>query len=231
MNPRESIKRLTWYEATIWLGSVLLILSSGLLLSGGGLLTLIASLIGVTALIFVAKGDVLGQLLTVIFSLFYGIVSWQFRYYGEMITYLGMTAPIAMGAVITWLRHPYQKGEVRVRRTTPLLWLLLSLSAAAVTAAFFFLLKLFDTPNLLFSTISITTSFMAAALTLFRSAYYGLFYAANDIVLIILWALASAEDASYLSMVICFACFLINDLYGFLNWQRMKSRQAADHPL
>nr|MCR4837744.1 nicotinamide mononucleotide transporter family protein [Eubacterium sp.] len=101
----------------------------------------------------------------------------------------------------------------------------------AVTAAFFFLLKLFDTPNLLFSTISITTSFMAAALTLFRSAYYGLFYAANDIVLIILWALASAEDASYLSMVICFACFLINDLYGFLNWQRMKSRQAADHPL
>ena len=172
-----------------------------------------------------------GKNANVFFSLFYGIVSWQFRYYGEMITYLGMTAPIAMGAVITWIRNPYQKGEVRVRRTTPLLWLLLSLSAAAVTAAFFFLLKYFDTPNLLFSTISITTSFMAAALTLFRSAYYGLFYAANDIVLIILWALASAEDASYLSMVICFACFLINDLYGFLNWQRMKSRQAADHPL
>ncbi len=226
MNIIESFKRLKWYETLLWLGSVLVILVSYILFSRSGVLSLISSLIGVTALIFVSKGDVLGQLITVIFSVFYGIVSYKFHYWGEMITYLGMTAPIAAGAVITWLRNPYKKGEVRVRHTTPLLWFLLSLSAIIVTIIFYFILRFFKTPNLLISTISITTSFMAASLTLFRSSYYGLFYAANDVVLILLWALATSTDISYLPIVLCFICFLANDIYGFVNWQRMKHAQS-----
>ncbi len=69
---------------------------------------------------------------------------------------------------------------------------------------------------------------MASALTFLRSPYYALFYAANDIVLIVLWSLASAENISYIPMVICFSCFFINDLYGFINWQRMKKRQTKE---
>lgn len=225
MNIIQSFKRLKWYETSIWLGSVIMISATFFIFSPGGYLTLIASLIGVTALIFVSKGDVLGQLLTVVFSLFYAIVSYHFRYWGEMITYLGMTAPIAMGAVITWIKNPYKKGEVRVRHTTPLLWGILSFSAVIVTAIFYFILKALKTPNLFVSTLSITTSFMAASLTLLRSAYYGLFYAMNDIILIILWILATSDDISFLPMVICFFCFLINDLYGFINWQHLKRTQ------
>ena len=142
-----------------------------------------------------------------------------------MITYLGMTAPIAAGAVITWMKNPFQKGEVRVKPTTPGLWLKLLALSMVVTFAFFILLKSFKTPNLLFSTLSVTTSVLAASLTLFRSAYYGLLYASNDVVLIILWILATIEEPSYLSMVICFICFLVNDLYGFVNWKRIRSRQ------
>jgi nicotinamide riboside transporter PnuC len=32
-------------------------------------------------------------------------------------------------------------------------------------------------------------------------------------------------DSSYFSVIICFVIFLINDLYGFFNWTRMKKRQ------
>lgn len=32
----------------------------------------------------------------VLFSLLYGIISYAFAYYGEMITYLGMTMPMAV---------------------------------------------------------------------------------------------------------------------------------------
>ena len=49
--------------------------------------------------------------------------------------------------------------------------------------------------------------------------------AANDVVLIILWILAAKENTGYLCVVICFVMFLINDLYGFLNWRRMEKRQ------
>ena len=225
MNMIESIKRLKWYEYVIWLGSVLVIVVSYIVFQIDGYLSLIASLIGVTALIFLAKGDVLGQVLTVLFSILYAIVSFKFRYWGEMITYLGMTMPIAVAAVVTWIKNPFDKGEVKVRHTSPLLWTVLSVLAIVVTVIFYFILRFFRTPNLYVSTISITTSFMAASIAMIRSSYYAMFYAANDVVLIVLWILATRDNISYLPMVLCFICFLINDLYAFINWQAMKKRQ------
>ncbi|WP_288629266.1 nicotinamide mononucleotide transporter, partial [uncultured Ruthenibacterium sp.] len=76
------------------------------------------------------------------------------------------------------------------------------------------------------STLSVTTSFIAVYLTYKRSPYYALGYAANDIVLIVLWILAARQNTSYLSVVVCFTAFLVNDIYGFINWCRMGERQA-----
>lgn len=101
------------------------------------------------------------------------------------------------------------------------------LAAAVVTAIFYCILAHFHTANLLPSTVSVTTSFLAVYLTYHRSPYYALAYAANDVVLIVLWVLASMEDSRYLSVVVCFAAFLVNDIYGFICWQRMQRRQAA----
>ena len=69
--------------------------------------TLAASLIGVTSLIFNAKGNPFGRLLMILFSVLYGLISLSFAYYGEMITYLGMSMPMSVFALITWRRNPY----------------------------------------------------------------------------------------------------------------------------
>ena len=222
----KSFKDLTKFEWGLWLLSLFAVSGSYLLSPNGDVLSLIASLIGVTALIFVAKGYVLGQVLTVVFAVFYGIISFLFRYYGEMITYLCMTAPIAIAAVISWLRHPYKESkEVEVRHLKKTDVLLLVLFAGAVTFGFYFILKALGTANLFFSTVSITTSVLACSLTVLRSPYYALAYAANDVVLIILWILASVADPAYIPMVVCFLMFLFNDVYGFYNWRRMRRRQ------
>ena len=222
------LKTLTAAERRLWLGSVLAILTSAVLSGAADPLSLTASLIGVTALIFVAKGAVLGQLLTVVFAVFYGVISLQQRYYGEMITYLGMTAPMAVLAVISWVRHPYRdSGEVRVSRITPPQMALVWLLAAVTTAVFYFILRALGNASLGFSTLSVTTSFLASALTFLRSPYYALGYAANDLVLIVLWTVAAAQQPSCFAMVVCFAAFLVNDLYGFYNWRRMQRRQQA----
>lgn len=224
-------KSLTKFERGLWLTSVTITLLSYLssyLLSGtGSLLNLVASLIGVTALIFVAKGFVLGQVLTVVFSMFYGIISVLFTYYGEMITYLFMTTPMAIAAAIQWIKHPYKDTqEVRIHKVTKRQLTVMWILAILVTVLFYFILKALDTANLFFSTLSITTSFIASYLTFLRSPYYAIGYSANDVVLIVLWILASAEHISYLPMVACFIMFLFNDLYGFYNWRRMQKRQS-----
>lgn len=52
-------------------------------------------------------------------------------------------------------------------------------------------------------------------------------YAANDLVLIVLWLLAARSDPACLPMVICFCVFLVNDLYGFLRWHQRGKAQAV----
>ncbi len=219
---------LTRFELGLWLTSIVVIIGTALIFQSGDYLSLAASLIGVTALIFIAKGHVLGQVLTIVFAVFYGVISWSFRYYGEVITYLGMSAPMAVVSLITWLRHPFKDtAEVAVRRMTKQHWVILCLLAALVTVIFFFILRALGNAALAVSTISITTSFLAASLTAMRSPYYALGYAANDIVLIVLWVIASLTDISSVSMVACFVMFFANDLYGFVSWRRMAKRQGG----
>ena len=214
-------------EWILWITSVTAIVISFLLFDRTNFLTLIASIIGVTSLIFNAKGNPIGQLLMVIFSLLYGIISYSFSYYGEMVTYLGMTMPMAAFALVSWLRNPFQgnRSEVEVNRLAKkeihFMWIL----TAVVTVIFYYILSYFHTANMLPSVLSVTTSFVAVYLTFRRSPYFALAYASNDIILIILWTLASFEDIRYISVVVCFVAFLFNDIYGFMSWKRMQVRQ------
>lgn len=225
-----NIKYFSKTEIFLWCGSVILILSSFCIFDKENFMTLAASLIGVTSLIFNAKGNPFGQFLMVIFSILYGIISFSFAYYGEMITYLGMTGPMALFALISWLRNPYKgkKSEVAVNRIGCKETVFMLILAVVVTVIFYFILSFFNTANILPSTLSVTTSFIAVYLTFRRNPYFALAYAANDIVLIILWIMAALTDISYISVIICFVVFLVNDIYGFLSWLRMEKRQNSD---
>lgn len=221
------IKTLTQKEWALWLGSLLAVILSNLVTGGVDFLTLAAACIGITSLIFAAKGNVWAQILMIVFSLLYGLISWKVRYWGEMITYLGMTMPMAVWSTITWLKNPTADGKtVAIQRLTGRHLAGLALSGVVVTGAFYLILRALDTPNIVFSTVSIATSFLAAALTMLRSSYYALGYAANDLVLIALWALASRENLAYIPVVVNFTIFFVNDMYGFISWRRRELARA-----
>ena len=222
------IKTLTKRELSIWLGSIIIVLISNLATKDFDLLTLVAALTGVTSLIFAAKGNVWGQVLMILFSILYGIISFRFRYWGEMMTYLGMTLPMAVWSTITWIENPSENNgnEVQIQSLSKKHIVALCISGIIVTAVFYYILKSFNTPNIIFSTISIITSFIAASLTMLRSSYYAVWYAVNDVVLIILWVLASLKDPAYIPVVVNFSIFFMNDMYGFMSWKQRELEQA-----
>ena len=225
------MKYFSKFEKGLWLCSVGVILLLFFAFDRQNWLTLLASLLGVTSILLNAKGNPIGQALMVVFGLVYGWISFDCAYYGEMITYVGMTVPMAVAALVSWLRHPFKgnRAQVAVDRLRPWEPLFLCPLTAAVTALFYFILAHFQTANLFLSTLSVTTSFAAVYLTFRRSPLYALAYAANDVVLILLWSLASLHSSRYLSVVICFCAFLANDLYGFFCWRAMEKRQTAGH--
>ena len=228
----KSIKNALEYflirEWVLLLSSVSVIMLSFFIFGGSGYLNLVASLIGAVSLIFCAKGHPIGQVLMIIFSILYGIISFKLSYYGEMLTYVGLTLPMAVFSLVSWIRNPYEKNssEVKVARLKRGEWVFIILLTVCVTVAFYFLLKRLGTAKLLPSTLSVSTSFIAAYLTFIRNPFYALAYAANDVVLIILWVLAGITDALYFSVMICFTVFLVNDIYGFISWRKMQKRQS-----
>lgn len=225
---RKKERYFTVPEIVLFTSSVLLITVSFIIFKSTDYITS-ASFIGAMSLIFAAKGNPLGMFLMIVFSILYGIISYGYSYYGEMITYLGMTAPMSAFSLITWLKNPYngKKSEVAVNEISKKEIIFMSLLTAAVTVFFYFVLKKLNTSNLIPSTISVITSFAAVYMTFRRSPLYALCYAANDVVLIILWILASIENPSYFSVVVCFVMFLANDIYGFVNWQKMRKKQIT----
>ena len=166
--------KLNKFDIILWITS-LLVVGLSYIFTSNDYLTLVASLIGVSALLFIAKGYVLGQILTIVFSLLYGIISFYFRYYGELITYVFMTLPMAIVTLISWIKHPYKDTkEVEVNKLNKFQIILMIILSIVVTVVFYFVLKIFNTKNLIVSTISITTSFIAAYLSFFRSPYYAI---------------------------------------------------------
>mgnify|MGYP000379379107 FL=1 len=223
-NPIQDLTKKEWL---LWLGSLLIVILSNLVSGSVDVLTLVAVCVGITSLIFAAKGNVWAQILMIVFSILYGIISWRFRYWGEMITYLGMTMPMAVWSTITWIRNPSKNGnEVEIQKLNRKHIAGLSVFSVAVTVAFCCILHVLDTPNIVFSTISVTTSFLAASLTMLRSSYYALGYAMNDIVLIVLWVLASLKNPAYIPVAVNFAIFFLNDLYGFVSWKKREAVQG-----
>lgn len=224
----SSVKALSLFEKLLWIVSSCVVLVSLATSSSPDPLIICATLVGVTALIFTSHGDALGQILIIVFSLLYAAVSFRFAYYGEVISYVFMTGGIALVSTISWLRNPYSEKQVKIGTVSTRTCLVLSLATVAVTVAFYFILTLLGTASILFSTISIATSFVASALTVLRSPLYAAAYCLNDIVLIVLWSIASSSDPVAIPMIICFSMFLINDIYGFLNWMRLKKHQRPD---
>ena len=137
-----------------------------------------------------------------------------------------MSGGIAVFSTIAWLRHPYKENRVKIAKLGFKDFAFIGGLTVCVTVAFYFILKFFNTNDLLVSTLSVATSFAASMLTLRRSPLYALAYTLNDIVLIVLWTYSSFRDPSSIPMVACFVIFLFNDLYGFTNWLRMQKEQA-----
>ena len=212
------------FEWCLLLLSYIIIIIFFFVFKNDNYLNLVGAIIGVSATLFAGKGSPIGQVLIIIFSVIYAIVSYTNKLYGEMITYLGMTALIAIFALISWIRNS-DHGQVRIYKLKLIEWIIILILTIVVTIGFYFLLKVLKTKNLIISTVSVFTSFLASVLTLKRSKYYALGYASNDCICVVLWIIASLDDIENVSIVTCFGAFLLNDIYGFINWNKLEKIQ------
>ena len=209
--------------------SIISIIVSFILIDQKDYLTLFTAIVGMFMAVFIARANFWGQIFSVFNVGLYAATAYLSRYYGELIIAICLYFPLTLGAIISWFRHPYKESNqiqiVKLGYKNVLIDLLIT---AIMTTVSFFIMQALDTPNLPVSTLSVAISTAAGYLIIKRSPYYALIYAINDLVLIVLWGMASIDAHQYLPLTISFVGFFASDTYGFVNWLRIRSKQKRE---
>lgn len=229
----DKIKKILDYfsfiEKCIWLGSFLLITILFFIFDSSNILSYISSIVGITALIFMAKANPIAHALFIIFSILYAYMSFKNNYYGEVFDYIVLTIPLSVISLISWFKNLNTKNslETKISSINIKQTIFIAFISISVSVIMYFILQYLGTSNLIASTFSVATNFFAASLTIKRSHYFALAYAFNDIALVILWSLQLSNDISYITIVVYFVITLINDIYIFISWIRIRDKQKS----
>lgn len=222
------LKDWTKLEKTLLIGSVITVSLVGIIFQSD-LLTTICSIVGIITALLLAKGKNLGQIFGLLIVALYSIVSFKNGYYGEVIIYLGIMLPMYIIGIISWLKHQNKEtNSVEVNKIKAKEWCIVFVVSIIAFTLIYFLLKMFNTNQLIISSLSVIDSLFAVYLQIRRSKYSFYFYVINDLILIALWGIPVISGSLILlPMVFNPLINLINDLYGIYNWRKLERIQRG----
>ena len=181
-----------------------------------------------TALLL-AKGKYACYIIGIISTFFYAFVAYNNSYYGEVIIAMCCTLPLMIVGLVNWLRHQDNTNTVVIKEISKKELIIVLFSQAIMFIGYYYLLKVFNTNNLLVSTFSIVASIIATYLTARRSEYGFVGFIINDIILITLWSIpVIGGNTNLIPVLLCPVLLLINDIYGVYNWKKIKNKQKED---
>ena len=218
---KKLFKNWTKFELGLITSGIILILFAGIL-GKSDLLTIVASITGVLCAINQARGKVSSQFIGLVLVILYSIVSYNNRYYGEVLIYIFIMLPLFISGIISWIRNVDKETDTVIEnRIKKKEWTILSVLSIVLFIGLYYLLKYFNTSQLFVSTLSMVTSLFATYLVARRSKYGFLFYIGNDIILFILWGLpVFYGNYMLLPMLVNPIVNFANDTYGWVSWNK-----------
>ena len=220
------LKDWTNFEKLLLFGSVVIVSVVGLCFKSD-LLTVSCSIVGIITALLLAKGKNLGQVFGLLITILYSIVSFKNKYYGEVLIYALVMLPMYIIGIFTWINHKNEKtNSVEINSIEKKEWGIVSIVFALVFVGIYYLLKAFNTNELVVSAISVLASLFAVYLQIRRSKYSFSFYMVNDIILMFLWGIPVIRGSYILfPMLLNPIINFINDMYGFYNWKKTEKIQ------
>lgn len=223
---KEYFSDWTKFELGLLITGLAISILSSIIFHGNVIDTLYTSSYLITALLM-AKGKVECYLVGFVSVFFYGIVSYDQGYYGELLITALLTFPIMIIGIRDWLKHQDKENDVVMINSLSKKEIAISfLSQVPLFWFYYFILKIFNTDLLVISSLSVVTSVLASYFEARRSELSLFCYIANDFVIITLWLIPIiGGETELIPVLVGPLLLLVNDIYGSYNWTRMKRQQ------
>lgn len=185
----------------LFVGIVVGILTS--IIFNGTIIDSLYTITYLTTAILMSKGKVESYFIGIISVFFYGIVSYNQGYYGELLITIFLTFPMMIIGIVSWLKHQDKDEDVVIISSLSKKEIVFAFSSQLILFwVYYFLLKAFNTDLLMISSLSIVTSVLATYFEARRSELSLFCYVANDLILITLWMIPIINGVTSLISVL-----------------------------
>lgn len=189
---------------------------------GGGWIEFIGSVTGIIGAILVAKGKISSYVWGFIATALYLYISFQYKLYGEVITYALLFLPMQVSGYYYWIRSSSEKEtDVSKRVMTTKQRIVLFLGTAVAIAAYATFLRFLEGSMPGLDSATAILSIVATTLMVMRYAEQWLVWMLVNVTAVVMWILAVLhhQDQGF-AVLAMWSTFLMNSVYGWYKWRK-----------
>jgi nicotinamide mononucleotide transporter len=197
------------------------------------LIGLISSISGMLCVVLVAKGKISNYYFGIIQTLTYAYIAYGYGLYGEAMLNALFYFPIQFIGIYLWRKnktvHGVKGEDVKVRSLSKMGWLYTILTIFILTIGYGFFLKYLGGNNVWTDSATNVLSIAAQIMMLKRLTEQWLLWIAVNVLSIFLWlSVLLSQGGNDFSMLVMWSAFLVNSIYGYLNWRKMHVKQMDE---
>ncbi|WP_316571739.1 nicotinamide riboside transporter PnuC [Neobacillus sp. YIM B06451] len=196
------------------------------------LIGLISSISGMLCVVLVAKGKISNYYFGIIQTGTYAYISYVYGLYGEAMLNAAFYFPLQFIGIYFWKKNQIGEGtigeDVAVKRLNKKQWVWLSIFTVASSALYAELLYMIGGQQVRIDSVAVVLSIIAQILMVKRFAEQWVLWILVNVLSIALWAITlfNTGGNDYI-MLVMWTAFLINSIYGYINWIRMSKMQGG----
>ena len=180
---------------------------------------LIAALSGVWCVILTGKGKVSNFLFGIVNVVFYAYISYQAKFYGEVMLNLLYYLPCSIIGLFVWGKNmDAESGEVTKKRLSPKDALLVYPLTVLGVVAYGFVLKKLGGALPFIDSMSTVLSVVAQILCLKRLAEQWVMWIVIDVVTVGMWLYNYLNGGESLATMLMWAVYLVNAIIMLVKW-------------
>ncbi|MEC1525383.1 nicotinamide riboside transporter PnuC [Neobacillus niacini] len=197
------------------------------------LLGFISSISGMLCVVLVAKGKIANYYFGIVQTLTYAYIAYGYGLYGEVMLNALFYFPVQFIGIYLWKKNKTEQGvkgeDVIVKSLTKTGWFYTLLSILILTIGYGFFLKYLGGNLVWTDSATNVLSIAAQILMLKRYTEQWLLWISVNILSIFLWlgALIS-QGGNEVSMLVMWSAFLVNSIYGYVNWRKLSIKQIQE---
>lgn len=196
------------------------------------LIGLISSISGMLCVVLVAKGKISNYYFGIVQTATYAYIAYGYGLYGEAMLNGMFYFPIQFIGIYLWSKNKTKHGvkgeDVTVKSLTKSGWVTTVVTVTIFTIAYGFFLKYLGGNNIWTDSATNVLSVTAQILMLKRFAEQWLLWIAVNVLSIFLWLSALiSQGGNDFSMLVMWSAFLVNSIYGYINWRKLYMKQSG----